>query len=44
MKWILKRQNVRVWTGFVSGQGPVVDSYEHGNELPNSKKDKKFLD
>jgi hypothetical protein len=35
---------MRMWTGFVSGQGLVVDSCEHGNELPNLIKDKKFLD
>jgi hypothetical protein len=37
-------QNMRAWTGFVSGLGPVVDSCEHGNELSSSKKDKKCLD
>jgi hypothetical protein len=32
LKCRLKNQPVRMWTGFVSGQGPVAGSCEHFNE------------
>jgi hypothetical protein len=33
VKWILEKENERLWAGFIGlRQGPVVDSCEHNNE------------
>jgi hypothetical protein len=41
--WITKKYGGRLRTGFSSsGQGPVVESYKHVNELPGSIKGRTF--
>jgi hypothetical protein len=44
LKWILKKQNGRVWTAFNRLRiGMVASSCEHGKEPLGSIKDEKFL-
>jgi hypothetical protein len=40
IKWILKKQDVRVWTAFTGlGMGCVADSWEGGNEHSSCTRD-----
>jgi hypothetical protein len=43
-KWILGKQGWRMWIGFISGLGLVVDSCKHGNGPLSSIKGGEFLD
>jgi hypothetical protein len=44
LKWILTKLGVKLWTVFDSGEGQVMSSCKHGNEISGSMKDRKFLD
>jgi hypothetical protein len=44
LEWILGRQDRKMQTEFGSGQGPVVGSYEHGNEPLGTIKGGEFVD
>jgi hypothetical protein len=46
LKWILKNQSVRMWTGFIwlKTGGPVAGSCKHNNEPSCSTEGLRFLD
>jgi hypothetical protein len=45
LKWILGKQGLGVWIGFIwLGKGPVVGSCEYGNQCSGSIKFREFIE